>query len=354
MSRYLDSRLSHLKSYIPGEQPEPGKFIKLNTNEFPYPPAPGVEMIAVNAVQYMNLYSDLTCQTLKEQFLKVYGWGGKNVTFTNGSDEALYFSFLCFCGKDCGAAFADITYGFYSVYADLCGIEKRISPLKDDLSICPSDYFNIKKTIFIANPNAPTGMLLSAEEIESILINNPENILVLDEAYADFSGQTCSALVNKYKNLVVVGTFSKSRGMAGARLGYIIASEEIISDIEKIKYSINPYNVNNITQAIGASVLEQNEYYKDLVSEICATRDMFSIAIKEIGFDVIQSKTNFVFTKHNEISGKVIAEKLREKGILIRRFDNRRISDYLRITVGTPTQMKIVQKALNDIIGEFK
>lgn len=351
MSSFVDSRLSALKAYIPGEQPELGKFIKINTNEFPYPPADSVKIATASAVENMNLYCDLTCSALKENFKKVFGFGGNNVVFTNGSDEALYLCFLTFCGKDRGAAFADITYGFYSVYADLCCIEKQIIPLDKDFRIVPEDYYNLGKTIFIANPNAPTGLKLSLREVSSILDNNKDSIVVIDEAYADFSGETCADLLDKYPNLIVVGTFSKSRGMAGARLGYLIASEEIVADIEKVKFSINPYNVNSLTQATGVAVLKENEYYSARVAEICNTRDTFSDELRRIGFEVIPSQTNFVFARHSLVSGRDIAEKLRDNGVLIRRFDSERIKDYVRITIGTPEQMTKVVSLLENIIG---
>ncbi len=353
MSSYMDSRLSALSAYVPGEQPEPGRFIKLNTNEFPYPPAPNVDESTKNAVAKMNLYSDLNCKELKTNFEKVFGFGKDNVIFTNGSDEALYLCFLTFCG-DKGSAFADLTYGFYSVYADLCGIKKNIIPLKEDFSIDPSDYYGCNETIFIANPNAPTGLKLSIADIENILINNPNNVVVIDEAYADFSNETCIDLVNKYNNLIVVGTFSKSRGMAGARLGYIITNTDLATDIETVKYSINPYNVNTLTQATGAAVLANNDYYVEKVTEICKTRDEFSNKLINLGFDVIPSKTNFVFAKHKELSGKFIFDELRNRNILIRRFEKKRIVDYVRISIGTPEEMNAVITALEDIIGGKK
>ena len=351
MSRFLDKRLSSLKAYIPGEQPKLGEFIKLNTNEFPYSPANDVAESAKNAVGNMNLYCDLTCKALKERFKDVFGYGGKNVIFTNGSDDALYLCFLTFCGEDCGAAFADITYGFYSVYADLCCIEKQIIPLANDFSIKHTDYFGVGKTIFIANPNAPTGKKLSLQEVDEILTNNKDNIVVIDEAYVAFSDESCVSLLPKHDNLIIVGTFSKSRGMAGARLGYIITSEELAEDLEKVKFSINPYNVNSLTQAVGKSVLENNDYYVKCINEICNTRDEFSAEITKLGFDVIPSNANFVFAKHNLISGKYIFDELRKKKILIRRFDKERIDEYLRISIGTPEQMRIVANALAEIVG---
>jgi len=351
MSRFFDKRLSNLKAYIPGEQPNPGEFIKLNTNEFPYPPADGVSKATENAVSCMNLYSDLTCKKLKENFKKVFGYGGNNVIFTNGSDDALYLCFLAFCGENCGAAFADITYGFYSVFADLCCIEKQIIPLDELLGIKHTDYFGLGKTIFIANPNAPTGKNLTVDQIEEILVNNKYNVVVIDEAYAAFSGYSCAQLLPKYDNLVIVGTFSKSRGMAGARLGYIITSEEIASDLEKVKFSINPYNVNCLTQAAGASVLENNDYYLSRISEVCDTRDKFSDNLVKLGFEVLPSKANFVFAKHATVSGKTIFEELKNKKILIRRFDKERIDEYLRISIGTPEQMDTVTDAIAEIVG---
>lgn len=353
MSIYLDERLSSLKAYVPGEQPKPGEFIKLNTNEFPYPPAPGVAEAAISAVNGMHLYCDMNCTRLKEEFKKVFGYGGENVLFTNGSDEALYLCFLAFCGKNRGAAFADITYGFYSVYADLCGLEQQIIPLDDDFSVVPSDYYNLDKTVFIANPNAPTGKKLSVNEIESIVQSN-KGIVVIDEAYTDFSGATCAALTEKYKNLVVVGTFSKSRGMAGARLGYVIADRSLIDDLKKVVFSINPYNVNSLTQAVGTAALENNDYYKKCVAEICKTRDSFSSALSELGFIVIPSQTNFVFVKYKGYSGEAIADALRGNGILIRHFSKARINDFVRISIGTPEQMEKVLSVIKTVIGGKK
>ena len=351
MSWALNKRLSNLKAYVPGEQPEPGKYIKLNTNEFPYPPSPAVAEATSEAVLNMNLYSDLNCTQLKANFEKVFGYGGDNVIFTNGSDEALYLCFLTFCGPDKGVAFADLTYGFYSVYADLCGLEKNVLPLDDNFEIFPADYFDCGKTVFIANPNAPTGIKISIDQIESIVANNKDNVVVIDEAYVDFSDGSCAKLIDKYNNLVVVGTFSKSRGMAGARLGYIITNTELVNDLQTVKYSINPYNVNTLTQAAGASVLENDEYYRSCIDEICETRDEFSKELKKLGFEVIPSQTNFIFAKHETISGKLIFDQLKEMGILVRRFDKERILDYIRISIGTPEQMKRVVFALEEIVG---
>ena len=351
MSRFLDKRLLSLDAYVPGEQPKRGAFIKLNTNEFPYPPAPGVPESVKNSVDDVNLYCDLTCKDLKAEFSKVFGYGGENVIFTNGSDEALYLCFLAFCGSETGVAFADITYGFYTVYAELCGIDQLQIPLDSDFRIVPEDYYNLNRTIFIANPNAPTGLSLSVSQVEAILKKNPDNVMVIDEAYAAFSRVTCADLIKKYDNLVVVGTFSKSRGLAGARLGYIITNTELARDLETIKYSINPYNVNTLTQSAGTAVLRENDYYEKCISEIIDTRDRFTKELIELGFEVIPSKSNFVFAKNDKISGALLASKLREEGILIRRFDKERIKEYVRISIGTPTQMSEVINKIQKILG---
>lgn len=351
MSRFLDKRLASLDAYVPGEQPKRGAFIKLNTNEFPYPPAPKVSECVKNAVEDVNLYCDLNCKDLKNAFSKVFGYGGENVIFTNGSDEALYLCFLAFCGREIGVAFADITYGFYTVYAELCGIDQLQIPLDKDFKIEVDDYYNLNRTIFIANPNAPTGLTLSLSQIEDVLKNNPDNVVVIDEAYAAFSCESCAVLTEKYDNLVVVGTFSKSRGLAGARLGYIITNKELARDLETIKYSINPYNVNTLTQAAGTAVLESNEYYENCVNEMISTREAFSKELVRLGFNVIPSKANFVFAKNDKISGVELAEKLRDEGILIRRFNKERIFEYVRISIGTPEQMQTVVKKIEKILG---
>ena len=351
MSRFLDSRLSSLDAYVPGEQPKRGQFIKLNTNEFPYPPAPSVAECVADAVEYVNLYSDLTCSDLKNEFKRVFGYSGDNVIFTNGSDEALYLCFLAFCGKETGAAFPDITYGFYSVYAELCGLDYLSVPLDEDFNVVPDEYYGLGRTIFIANPNAPTGLKLSESQVESILKNNRNNVVVIDEAYTAFSGESCARLTEKYDNLIVVGTFSKSRGMAGARLGYIITNCELARDIETVKYSINPYNVNTLTQAAGAKVLASNDYYEKCIKEICDTRDRFSEKLTMLGFDVIPSKANFVFAKCDFIDGRDLADRLRDEGVLIRRFDKERIKDYVRISIGTPEQMDRVAQIIEKILG---
>jgi len=350
MSKFLSCKYQNLEAYVPGEQPQDMEYIKLNTNESPYPPSKEViDAISSSEVEKLRLYSDPECKCLRESLAKHYNTGYKNVFVSNGSDDILNFAFMAFSQN--GVIFPEISYGFYSVFADLHGIEYTQVPLMADFTINSSDYTGKNAMVVIANPNAPTGKNLTVDQIEEILVNNKYNVVVIDEAYAAFSGYSCAQLLPKYDNLVIVGTFSKSRGMAGARLGYIITSEEIASDLEKVKFSINPYNVNCLTQAAGASVLENNDYYLSRISEVCDTRDKFSDNLVKLGFEVLPSKANFVFAKHATVSGKTIFEELKNKKILIRRFDKERIDEYLRISIGTPEQMDTVTDAIAEIVG---
>jgi len=255
MSRFFSQKYDALTPYTPGEQPKEKKYIKLNTNESPFPPSPKAIEAASKAAGALQLYSDPTAAKLHEMIAALYGVKSQNVLATNGSDEILNFAFMAFCDGNHPAVFPNITYGFYSVFAELNGVPYEEIPLKADFTIDPKDYIGIGKTIFIANPNAPTGIALSLDTIEEIVKSNPDSVVVIDEAYVDFGGETAAPLTKQYKNLLVTGTFSKSRSMAGARLGFGIACEELINDLNTIKYSTNPYNVNSMTMAAGIATL---------------------------------------------------------------------------------------------------
>lgn len=339
MSRFMNTKFATLEEYVPGEQPTDIKYIKLNTNESPFPPSPSVlKAVSKNEVKKLNLYSDPVCTLLAKKLAETYAVGTENIFIGNGSDEVLNFAFMAFCQS--GAAFADITYGFYEVFAGLYGIRTDIKPLKEDFSICSDDYKGINKAIFIANPNAPTGKIIVLDEIEEILKTNPDNVVVIDEAYIDFGGESAVNLVDKYDNLLVVQTYSKSRSLAGARLGYGIGNAEIIKDLNKIKFSTNPYNINRLTLAAGEAALSDAEYYKSNCETIIFNREYTVQELKRLGFDVLDSKANFVFAKNEKISGEKLYLKLKENGILIRHFSKERIKDYNRITIGTMEQMK--------------
>ncbi len=353
MSRFLSSRFDNLEAYTPGEQPRDfNKFIKLNTNESPYPPSPRVlERVNSEEVSKLNLYSDPKCKLLKEALAKTYGVESENVYVGNGSDEILSFFFMAFCDSKKGAIFPNISYGFYKVYAELYGIPYEEKPLRNDLTIDCNDYFGKNMNIVIANPNAPTGISISLDDIEKMLVTNPDNIVLIDEAYVDFGGKSALGLLDKYDNLLIVRTYSKSRSLAGARLGFAFASKEIIADLEKMKYSTNPYNINRLTLVAGEAALEDEEYYKEKCAEIAKTREYTSEKLTELGFTHTASDTNFIFAKTDKMPGEELYLKLKEAGVLVRHFSNPIISDYLRITVGTREQMDTMLDRIKEILG---
>jgi histidinol-phosphate aminotransferase len=270
---------------------------------------------------------------------------------SNGSDEILNFAFMAFCDQDHPIVFPDLTYGFYSVFADLNGIPYKQIPLKADFSLDYRDYVGIHKNIVIANPNAPTGLAIPRAQIEEILKSNPDNVVIIDEAYVDFGGESCVSLIEKYNNLLVVQTFSKFRSLAGGRLGLGIACEGLIADLNMIKYSTNPFNVNRMTLAAGYAMLCDDEYFQEKGREICQTREYVTQALRKMGFFVLDSKTNFVFARSEKIAGKELYLRLKEKGILVRHFNNERILDFNRITIGTKAQMDAFLQAVEEILS---
>ena len=354
MSKYFSEKFAMLTPYTPGEQPKDMQYIKLNTNESPFTPPKSVSEAAERAAEKCQLYSDPTCSLLVEKAAEVYGVKKTQILPTNGSDEILNFAFMAFCDKNTPAVFADITYGFYSVFAALHGIPTKIIPLKEDFSINPEEYYHANGTVFIANPNAPTGLALSRQQIENILKANPENVVVIDEAYVDFGGESCVPLIDKYDNLLVTQTFSKSRSLAGARLGFGFASEALIADLNTIKYSTNPYNVNKMTEAAGYAALCNQAYFDEKCKEICETREYTANKLKELGFAVLPSKTNFLFAKSGKIDGETLYLKLKEKGVLVRHFNGERIKQFNRITIGTQAQMEIFIRLVKEILEEIK
>lgn len=354
MSRFLSDRRKNLVPYTPGEQPKDMKYTKLNTNESPFPPSKKALEYTAKVVEKLNLYPDPECKELTEKIAEMCGVSPKEVLVTNGSDEILNFAFIAFCDEKTEAVFPDITYGFYPVFADINNVPYQEIPLKEDFSINIDDYCGINKNIFIANPNAPTGIVISLEDIEKILKTNPRNVVVIDEAYIDFGGESAIPLIKKYGNLLVTQTFSKSRSMAGARLGFGIASEELIRDLNTIKYSTNPYNINTMTMASGSGVLADPDYTANNCREIIKNREFTVNALEGLGFSCTNSVANFIFVKHNRVSGKELYLKLKEKGVLIRHFDKEKIADYNRITVGSKQQMEILIEKIKEVLEEAK
>ncbi len=339
MSRFLKDSYQSLEVYTPGEQPRDKQYIKLNTNESPFPPSQEViDAIGADEIKDLRLYSDPECKALKTAIAELYGVEYENIFVSNGSDDILNFSFMAFSKN--GVVFPEISYGFYKVFAELHGLQFETVPLNDDFTITPADYSFNGRLIVIANPNAPTGLYLSLDDIEGIVKSNPDSVVLIDEAYIDFGGESCYKLTEKYGNLLVVGTFSKSRSMAGARLGFAIADKALIDDLKRIKFSTNPYNINRLTLLAGTAAIKSNGYYTDNCKKITEARAYTTEALEKLGFYVLPSKANFVFAKTDKLSGEEFYLKLKSNGILVRHFTAEKIKDFNRITIGSMAEMK--------------
>ena len=351
MSRFLNPRLAHLEVYTPGEQPQDQVYTKLNTNESPYPAAPQV-VAAIDAEQVRNLrlYSDPVCKPLIEKLAQVYGLHPNQVFVSNGSDDILNFAFWAFAGQPGKAAYPDVTYGFYQVFADLHQVEADVIPLREDFSVRVEDYLNLETMIVLANPNAQVGRALTRAEMERIIAANPDHVVVVDEAYVDFGAESCVPLIDRYPNLLVVQTFSKSRSLAGARLGFALGSAELIADLNRLKYSTNPYNVNRLTMAAGVAALEAEDHYAKNCRAIQETRAWTVQALEALGFTVVPSLANFVLAAHKTVDGETIYRELKRRGVLVRHFTAPRIANYNRITIGSPEQMALLVQTLGEIL----
>ena len=351
MSRFLSKEASVLKPYTPGEQPTEVQYIKLNTNESPFPPSPKVfQAINRAEVNKLNLYSDPTCRHLDEAIARQFELQPENVISGNGSDEILAFAFRAFCGEGKGVAFADITYSFYKAQVALFGLDATIIPLREDLTLHVDDYMDFKGTIVIANPNAPTGIALPRTEIQRLLEADRDRLVIVDEAYVDFGGESCAPMIFSYDNLLVVQTMSKSRQLAGGRVGYALGHPELIAALNRVKYSFNPYNVNRLSLMAGAAAMEDVAYFQKCCSAIAGNREWVTGELKAMGFEVLPSKTNFIFARSAEISGGDLYRRLKDNGILVRWFDQDRIRDYVRITVGSLEQMVSLVETVGQIL----
>lgn len=345
MSRFLKEAYRTLEAYVPGEQPRDKGYVKLNTNESPYPPAPAVvEALNKKDMEQLRLYSDPTGKALREKIAAANGLSWENVVLTNGSDEILNFAFMAYSGD--GVAFPDISYGFYSVFAQLHGARYQTIPLKEDFSLDYLDYCGLGKMVVIANPNAPTGLAISLAQIMAILESNRDHVVVIDEAYVDFGGESAAKLIGDFDNLLVTQTFSKSRSMAGARLGFGLASKGIADDLEKLRYSTNPYNIDRLTLRLGEAAMDSGEYYIKNCQEIAKTRAYTKTALEKLGFEVLPSLGNFLFAKHPSLDGKGLYLELKDRGVLVRHFSAPRICQYNRITIGTRQEMDCFLEAV--------
>ncbi len=349
MSRFWTKKITELDPYVPGEQPQDKQYIKLNTNESPYSPSPKALTAMSEAVsESLRLYPDPNCMTLKNALAKQYHFDAKQVFVGNGSDEVLALAFMGYFAGGKPLAFADITYSFYKVYANLYDIEPALIPLTDSFDIDPNDYQNLDVSgVVVTNPNAPTGKALPLSDIEKVLQANPDVVVLVDEAYVDFGAESATNLVNQYPNLLVVQTFSKSRALAGIRVGYAFGHPDLIEGLERLKNSFNSYPIDRIALAGATAAVEDQDYLAEICSKTIATREWASTELTKLGFNILKSATNFVFVTHPEKDAEAIYLKLKEEGILVRYFGKKpRIGKYLRITIGTDAEMTALVDAL--------
>ena len=352
MSRFLSLEACRLAPYTPGEQPRDQQYVKLNTNESPFPPSPKVlEALSRAEAEKLYLYSDPTCAALNAAIAKRCGLEPENVISGNGSDEILAFAFRAFCGMGRGAAFADITYGFYEAQAALFGLEARRVLLREDFSLKVEDYLDFPGTVVLANPNAPTGMAVPVADIRRLLERDPGRAVIVDEAYVDFGAESCVPLVREYENLLVTQTMSKSRSLAGGRIGFALGSPELIADLNRVKYSFNPYNVNRLSLLAGAAAMEDEDYFQTCCRAIRETRAWTAAALEERSFTVLPSSANFIFAKSDRLPGGEPSRKLKEAGILVRWFDKDRIRDFCRITIGSREQMEALTGRIDRLLA---
>ncbi len=337
--------------YTPGEQPKEKNIIKLNTNENPYPPAPGVRKLLDNFDESrMRLYPDPDADVLVSALAERYGLKKSQIFVGVGSDDVISMAFMTFFNSDKPILFPDITYSFYDVWAEVYRIPYRCKPLNENFRIDPEDYKCENGGIIFPNPNAPTGVLESVEMIEEIVKANPESVVIVDEAYIDFGGESCLPLIDRYENLLVIQTFSKSRSMAGMRIGFAMGNEKLIKFMNDVKFSVNSYTMNHITQLCGAEAVRDNDYFTSTVKKIIDTREKVKPVLSSLGFEFPDSMSNFIFAKHKTVEGEKIFDALRERKIFVRHWNKPRISDHLRITVGTDEEMEALVKALKEIL----
>ena len=348
----FEDKLRKITPYIPGEQPKDiSKVIKLNTNENPYPAAPGAEEIACNLRDKdMRLYPPTDAGKLSRAIAKYYGKDHKNIFVGVGSDDVLATAFIACFNSEKPILFPDVTYSFYDVWAELYKIPYKTVPLDENFRVVKEDYLQENGGIVIANPNAPTSIAMPLEDVEFIVKNNPDSVVIIDEAYVDFGGESAIPLLKEYDNLMVVQTFSKSRSMAGMRIGYAFAGDKIISAMNDVKFSINSYTMNYPAVEMGVAAIEDEEYYKATIGKIVKTREKAVKEFTKLGFKVLDSRTNFLFISHQRVKAEKIFADLKDKGIFVRHWNKPRIDNYLRVTVGTDAQMKKLYEALGEIL----
>lgn len=351
MKELWSRRIRDMIPYVPGEQPQDRRYIKLNTNENPYPPAPmALEALRAAANADLRLYPDPECVELRRAVAEFYGLSPENVFCGNGSDEILSFSFQAFFDKEQPVAFPDITYSFYEVFVKYLDLTAKLIPLREDFSLPVEEFLDCPGGAVLANPNAPTGQWIELEDVERILRANQGRVVILDEAYVDFGCESGVKLIEKYPNLLVVQTLSKSRSLAGLRVGFALGQPNLIAGLRCVRDSINSYTVDRAAAAIAKGAVEDRAYFEETRQKIIHTREKTAKELRELGFWVGESRTNFLFIRHPSKPGKELFTALRERGILVRRWDIPRIQEYLRVSIGTDREMEVLRDTLAELL----
>lgn len=355
MENLWKNNLRKITPYVPGEQSKEKNIVKLNANENPYPPSPkAIEALKSFNSDRLRYYPNANSTELKEALAEYYNVDIENIFVGNGSDDVLAIAFQSFFNSDKPIVYPDLTYSFYPVWCDLFGIPYKTYPVDDNFRIIPEDYKEANGGVVIPNPNAPTSIGEGLDFVEKIMQYNPDSVVIIDEAYVDFGGTSSVELTNKYKNLLITGTFSKSRSLAGLRIGFAVGSKELISVMEAVKNSYNSYTVDSVSIAMGTASVRDDEYFKATCKRIIDTRERFTKEMKELGFKVLDSSTNFIFATHSDLSMKDMFEYLKTKNVFIRYFSLPRIDNYTRITIGTDEEMDILLKEIKEYISEHK
>lgn len=352
---YLSRRCKSILPYTAGEQPQDKRYVKLNTNECPYPPSPAVERTLKEFdAGRLRLYPDPENNKLVNAVAARHGLQPENVFVGNGSDEVLCMCFPAFFDENDAVAYADVTYSFYKVWAHMYDVKSKKIPLDDEFKLLASDYYNMDgvKGIIICNPNAPTGTALGRLDLLKIVETNPDKIVIVDEAYGEFASSSVASRVNDYPNLLVVKTFSKAYALAGARCGYALGNKTLIDGLKLVKNSMNSYTVNALTEAVVVAALSDKKYYAGVIDKINSQREETADALRELGFEVLPSSGNFIFAKHKVLSGSEIYFQLKENGVLVRHFKGDRTSDFVRITIGTHEEMRTLVSEIKKIIKQ--
>ncbi|AKA70028.1 histidinol-phosphate transaminase [Clostridium scatologenes] len=354
MSKYWSEITKSIEPYVCGEQPKDKKYIKLNTNENPYPPSPKVLEAIKNAANGdLRLYPDPDCDEFRKTIAEHYNLSKDEIFIGNGSDEVLAFSFLTFFNTNETIIFPDISYSFYPVYAGLYNLNYRLAKLEDDFSIPVSEFAEKNGGVIIPNPNAPTGRCLDTDSIKRILNYNSNKVVIIDEAYIDFGGNSVVGLIKEYDNLLVVQTLSKSRSLAGIRVGFAMGNEELIQGLNRVKNSFNSYTIDKVAAAASVAAIKDEEYFIECVTKVINTRERIVKKLKSLGFNVIPSKANFIFIAHKDYAASDLFTKLREKSVLVRYFNKERINNYLRVSIGSDEEMDFFIEKLKEIMNEI-